>query len=92
MSSSNFYKLFKTNLKQSEYSRQLPNSLCKTLIPFRTRHPKLPVETGRMRSIALNERLCQHCQSDIGDEYHYLLVCDYFNAMRRKNIKHYFFQ
>ena len=91
MSSSNFYKIFKTNFEQSEYLRNLPNSLCKTLIRFRTRNHKLPVETGRWRSIALNERLCQHCQSDIGDEYHYLLVCDYFKAVRRKYIKHYYF-
>ena len=74
-SNSNFYKMFKINFQQSEYLKLLPTSLCRKLISFRTRNHKLPVETGRWRSIALNERKCPLCQSDIGDEYHYLLAC-----------------
>ena len=66
--------MFKTNFQQSEYLKLLPTSLCRTFIRFRTRNHKLLVETGRWRSIVLNERKCPLCQSDIGDEYHYLLA------------------
>ena len=40
---------------------------------------RLPVETERWDDIPLNERNCNVCTtSDIGDEYHYLLTCDFF--------------
>ena len=90
-SNNNFYKCFKSDFVQNEYIKLLPNSLCKTFIRFRTRNHKLPVETGRWASIPLNERKCHLCHSDIGDEFHYLLVCNNFNADRRKYLKRFYY-
>ena len=46
----------------------------------------LPVETGRWRRIPRENRLCHLCHLDIGDEYHYLLTCNYFINLRRQYI------
>ena len=91
-SNSNFYKYFKTIFQQSEYLKLLPTSLCKTSIHFRTRNHKLPVETGRWTGIPLDDGKCLLCQSDIGEEYHYLLACDYFKTSRRKYIKQFYYK
>ena len=60
-SESNCYKIFKTYFGQSKYISTLPRSQCKSLIRFRTRNHKLPVEVGRWKSVPLNERLCIYC-------------------------------
>ncbi|MCG8047140.1 MAG: hypothetical protein N0E48_16170 [Candidatus Thiodiazotropha endolucinida] len=90
-SGSNFYKMFKTDLKQSDFLKLLPNAPCKIFMRFRTRNHKLPVETGRWQSIATHERKCHLCHSDIGDEYHYLLICSHLSNQRRKFLKPYFY-
>ena len=39
----------------------------------------LPVETGRWENTSLEDRKCTLCSKhDIGDEFHYLFVCDHF--------------
>ena len=59
---------------------------------YRTRNHRLPVEVGRWQSIPLNERLCSYYKSDIGDEYHYLLVCNNFKKERSKFVKTYYYK
>ena len=61
----------------------------KTLISFRTRNHRLPVEIGRCHSIDINERKCVHCNT-VGDEFHYLLSCKLFTQHRAHYIKSYF--
>ncbi|MCG8049047.1 MAG: reverse transcriptase family protein [Candidatus Thiodiazotropha endolucinida] len=90
-SNSNFYKTFKTNFEQSNFFKLLPPSLCKTFLRFRTRNHKLPVETGRWRSVALHDRKCNICDSEIGDEFHYLFVCSHFRNYRLKYLNPYFY-
>lgn len=90
-SDSNFYKIFKTDFQQSDYFSRLPISSCKKLMRFRTRNHRLPVETGRWKSIPLDERKCSYCDLDIGDEYHYLLVCDHFKLERQTFMKPYYY-
>lgn len=86
-SNSNTYKLFKTKFERSHYINLLPRTLCLKYIRFRTRNHRLPVETGRWRSVPLSDRTCNHCNKDLGDEYHYLLTCEYFKNERIKFIK-----
>ena len=51
---------------------------------------RLPVETGRLDDIPLNERKCEICTTDaIGDEYHYLFTCDFFKSDRKLYLKPY---
>ena len=90
-SNSNFYKIFKTTFQQSNYFSQLSTYYCKKFIRFRTRNHRFPVETGRWRSIPFDERKCHLCEMDIGDEFHYLLVCSYFRQERQNYLKPYYY-
>ena len=57
-------------------------------IKFRTGNHRLPVETGRWENLPLNERKCHLCtKNDIGDEYHYLFCCCYFESERKRLLK-----
>ena len=90
-SESNCYKIFKTHFGQSKYISTLPRSQCKSLIRFRTRNHKLPVEVGRWKSVPLNERLCIYC-NEPGDEFHYLMSCKHFEDERKQCLKSYFYK
>ena len=51
---------------------------------IRTRNHRLPIETGRCQRIQRDERLCNVCQAEIGDEFHYMLVCKELQAIRKQ--------
>ena len=86
-------KLFKENLKIESYLKILSKSSYIPLIKFRTANHKLPVEIGRWENIPHAEWKCTLCnKNDIGDEFHYLLVCPYFATERTRLLKPYFFR
>ena len=84
------YKIFKKKFGLNNYFRLLNNKQCRILTAFRTRNHRLPVETGRWNNTPLNGRICHLCQSEIGDEFHFLLKCDLFKEQRLKFIKPYY--
>lgn len=84
------YRIFKDSFEMNTYFTYLTNRQCKILTAFRTRNHKLPIETGRWSGKPLNERLCGICKNKIGDEYHYLMECDYFKDQRKLYLKQYF--
>ena len=43
-------------------------------------------------SIPLNERKCEHCENDLGDEFHFLLKCELLSEDIRKYIKQYYYR
>ncbi|MEW8542876.1 MAG: reverse transcriptase family protein [Candidatus Thiodiazotropha sp.] len=86
------YRLFKDSYGFSKYLNLLSNKNCKILMRFRTRNTKFPVEVGRWHSIPLNERICTFCNKDVGDEYHYLLICDYFRVARSNFLNRYYYR
>jgi len=54
----------------------LDKNIYTPILKFRTSNHKLPVETGRWRSIDFKNRICPLCNmSDPGDEYHYIFIC-----------------
>ena len=57
---------------------------------LKTRNHRLPIETGIWTGIPVKERLCNLCKIDIGDEYHYIMICDYFKDLRKKLIRQYY--
>ena len=59
-SSSNNYKFVKTTFERSAYLHLIPDYMSKSLLAFRTRNHRLPVEVGRWISMPLNERKCTH--------------------------------
>jgi hypothetical protein len=89
-SNTNIYKLIKTEFKQSTYLTKLPQILCKSMFAFRTRNHRLPVETGRWRGVSVHDRKCSKC-NDIGDEFHYLLICQDYANERSKYIPRYYY-
>ena len=59
---------------------------------FRSRNHRFPVELGRWYGKPLNERICHFCNSDLGDEYHYLLACSKFDMERKQYLKPYYYK
>ena len=51
---------------------------------FRCMNHKLPIELGRFWGSERDDRICELCRLDkLGDEYHYLFECSYFEEQRR---------
>lgn len=85
------YFAFKNNFTLEKYLLTLPKSLYIPLAKFRTGNHRFPVETGRWLSVDYQDRKCKLCnRMDIGDEYHYLFVCEKFCNERNKYLKRYF--
>ena len=91
-SHTNIYRIFMQNFQQSNYISKLPDRLCKIMFKFRTRNHRLPVETGRWQGIPFDRRTCQECESDLGDEFHYLFICPQFKEERKKYLRQYFYK
>ena len=83
------YRLFKDSFKRNDYFTFLSNRQCRILTRFRTRNHRLPVEVGRWIKNSKAISRCERCNSEIGDEYHYVMECSYFEFERKKYIKPY---
>ena len=84
------YKLFKKEMKFENYLTTLGYQDRLALTRFRLRNSKIP--SNVLASNAYNSTVCFLCDTgDIGDEFHYLLVCDAFKEHRRKFIKPYYY-
>ena len=44
-------------------------------LSFEYQTTNVPIETGRWNDTPYHERFCRFCRNDIGDSFHYLLVC-----------------
>lgn len=91
-SSSKNYVLIKSTFERSAYIRLLPDNLTKIMFAFRSRNHRFPVEVGRWIGLPLAERKCELCHKGLGDEFHYLLTCEYFTRERKMHIKTYFYK
>ena len=92
-SSSNMhYRLVKTTFERSHYFNLLPDNPIKKMVAFRTRNHRLPVEVGSWAGSKVNERTCQYCNGELGDEFHYVLNCKLFTNDRKKYINRYYYR
>ena len=69
--------------------RTLPDELVIALCKFRTSNHPLEVESKRYTRPLIPKfmRKCTHCNlNESGNEYHFLLVCHFFNDLRTKYI------
>lgn len=83
------YRLFKTIFQREDYLDTLSSSLMHSFIRFRTLNHRLPIQRDRFTGIPRSERLCTKCgDEDVGDEYHYIMNCSFFNSKRRELIPH----
>ena len=83
------YKLFKQHDLSIEcyLLSDIPVYYKKCLTKYRTTNHRLPIEVGRWNNVIRNDRKCELCNLDeIGDEYHYLLVCSHFSDTRSRYI------
>lgn len=86
------YSLIKSNLYFENYLKNLNGSLAINMFKFRTGNHKLPIEVGRWNNIDISERKCNLCQTaNIGDEFHYLLECPYFQTDREQLVDRYYY-
>lgn len=78
------YRIFKYNFGLEKYFGLLPDDLALAFFHFRTLNHKFPIEWGRYEGIARDGRQCELCfLHKLGDEYHYVLECTYFDDLRR---------
>lgn len=85
------YRIFKSDIQLEQYFLKLPMNSYLNLAKIRTGNHRFPCERGRWQGIDLSERKCLLCNSqEIGDEYHYLLICPFFIDERTKYIQRYF--
>ena len=86
------YRTFKTTFTFKNYLISLPRKLKNIFTKFRCRNHRLPIETGCRERVLWDTRVCTKCDiapRDIGDEFHYLLVCDYFKTERIELLRQY---
>ncbi|MEW8548676.1 MAG: hypothetical protein AB2693_34680, partial [Candidatus Thiodiazotropha sp.] len=78
------YRIFKAELVFEQYFHLLPDDLASAVCHFRCLNHKLPIEVGRFWGVERDDRICELCRlNKLGDEYHYLLECIYFEEQRR---------
>ena len=85
------YKNYKLSFDVEHYLNALPNKLRAALSRLRLSSHQLRIETGRY-SQNRAQRICTLCnKSDIGDEYHFVLVCPIYSNLRQKYICPYYY-
>ena len=63
----------------------LPSDPRMYLCKFRCLSNNLSIETGKFFNIDRSERHCNLCNvNELGDEFHYLFKCTFFNNARAK--------
>ncbi|MEE9190592.1 MAG: reverse transcriptase family protein [Candidatus Neomarinimicrobiota bacterium] len=86
-----FYRSFKTEFGFEDYLRVLPDDLRIPLCRFRCSNHPLPIEMGRYDGSPREDRLCTKCDMHcIGDDFHFILQCPFFDTLRSKYIKPYY--
>ena len=56
----------------------------RSLTRIRLSSHKLMIETGRYQKIALNNRLCYFCKTEVEDEIHFVVKCKTYCQLRRE--------
>ena len=86
------YRIFKKNLSFEKYLTDLPFLHRLNFSKFRCKNNKLPVNQNRFSKTEI-DRNCQLCDSgDIGDEFHYLFLCQFFVNERKKFLIEYYYK
>ena len=84
------YRMFKHEFKLENYLLKQSTKNARILCKFRTGNVNLPIVTGRWFNIERDDRICHLCNSDVGDEFHYIFNCTSLSAERNESIPSYF--
>ena len=88
------YNLFKDTINREPYLTLIPKHMYIPILIFRTCNHKFPIGVGRYtnRRVPYCDRKRTVCTTnDLGDEFHYLLVCPFFNSKRKQYILRYYY-
>ena len=70
------YRLFKQEYAPESYINVVTSREHRSLLAkLRGGSAMLEIETGRYTGIPAEQRLCKLCNSDVGDEAHFILIC-----------------
>lgn len=79
------YRIFKLSLSFEQYLIELPFVSRVNLSKFRSGNNKLPANKHKFNVTA--DKSCPLCNTgDLGDEFHYILICNFFLNDRKKCI------
>jgi len=82
------YRIFKNTFGFEHYLNYLPFKARQLFTRFRCSNHRLPVELGSYTDTPRHLRLCTICEDiQVGDEYHYVFECPYFDNVRCSLIK-----
>ena len=72
---------------------RLKRGFITAICQLRTCNTKFPIETDRWQS-SKNERICKLCRTGLGDEFHYICLCncDEVKLLRQKHIPGYYLE
>ena len=86
------YRVMTTQKKLQTYIITCPSQFKYALCKLKCSNHRMPIVTGRYAGIPVDEPICTLLQiNEIGDEYHYLLICPHFSELRSKYIKKYYY-
>ena len=79
------YRIFKTEFCFENYLVSMSKKDRLSMIRFRCRNNKLPIETGSYFNTPRETRYCTKCEENmLGDEFHVLLECAFFKKERKQ--------
>lgn len=84
------YREFKGLLECEKYLLLVNRNQRRYLAKLRCSDHVLKVETDRRLNIDAHERYCELCTNGCEDEYHFVLLCDFFHDLRVKFIPSFF--
>ena len=94
-SSLNLYNYFKTCFEQEQYLNELLPKYRVGLSKLRLASNKLNIVTLRYAVNRVNgaQRICTFCVlKEIEDDFHFVIKCPAYSAIRSKYISHYFYR
>ena len=87
------YRLYKKELNLEKYICEMPLKSAIPLARYRTTNHRLPIEKGSWDRSRRDTRNCNLCNKNLlGDEYHFLLECDFFKTQRKLFIPKYYWK
>jgi hypothetical protein len=72
--------------------KPIPAMYQKMIAKFRLSSHCLAIETGRYTNIDVYNRRCFNCNSEVEDEFHFILKCPVYSRYRQQFIKPYFWK
>jgi hypothetical protein len=81
------YRIYKKSYDVENYFNMLSPGLSRFLCRFRCMNHRLPIEYGRFIQMERSKRICKLCtDQSLGDEFHYVFKCSFFDSDRKKHI------